>query len=61
MKDSGIVQKSLVLSTYTYRELYQLLEEVGFCNYKGYGSVDLEPFTLDPRLYMATKTNEVKL
>lgn len=57
VREGKMEKSSSSLRIYTYRELRRLLEEAGFANCEGYGSLSLEPFKLgSPRLYLvATK------
>lgn len=57
VQDGKMFEKSTSIRLYTYRELCQLLEQLGFASFKGYGSLSEEPFQLgSPRLYLvATK------
>jgi cyclopropane fatty-acyl-phospholipid synthase-like methyltransferase len=57
VQNSKVTKTESSIRLYTYRELCSLLELVGFKDFKGYGSLDFEPFRLgSPRLYLtATK------
>jgi hypothetical protein len=51
---------SASIRLYTYRELCQLFEEVGFVDCEGYGSLSQEPFKLgSQRFYMAATKKAV--
>ena len=58
VQDGKMFGKSTSIRLYTYRELCQLLEQLGFKELTGYGSLGGEPFQLgSPRLYLvATKS-----
>jgi len=57
VKEGKVQKQTSSIRIYTYRELCQLLEEVGFANCEGYGSLSQKPFKLGSRrLYLvATK------
>lgn len=57
VQEGKVEKRSSSIRIYTYRELCRLLEEVGFVNCEGYGSLSQEPFKLGSRrLYLvATK------
>jgi SAM-dependent methyltransferase len=52
-----IERKTALFQLYTYRELYRLLEQVGFTDIKGYGSLSEQPFSVGSQLLylLATK------
>jgi cyclopropane fatty-acyl-phospholipid synthase-like methyltransferase len=53
VQDGKTFEKSTSIRLYTYRELCQLLEGLGFADPEGYGSLSGEPFQLgSPRLYL---------
>ena len=55
VRDGRVEKKSLSLRLYTYRELCGLLEQAGFGEHQGYGSLEWEPFELGASwLYMVT-------
>jgi SAM-dependent methyltransferase len=53
VQDGKTFEKSTSIRLYTYRELCQLLEGLGFADLEGYGSLSGDPFQLgSPRLYL---------
>ena len=57
MKEGKIVKCKSSIRIYTYRELSRLLEAAGFFNFEGYGTLNLDPFSLGAKrlLLVATK------
>ena len=52
-RDGKVFRKTTSIRLYTYRELCQLFERVGFADLEPYGSLNGEPFEFgSPRLYL---------
>lgn len=49
VQEGKVAKGSSSIRIYTYRELCQLLEEVGFANCEGYDTLSQEPFKLGSR------------
>ncbi len=57
IKESKVVTFNSSIRIYTYHELCKLLEDAGFFNFEGYGSLDMTPFGFGSHrlLLMATR------
>jgi len=56
LRDGKVEKRSGSQRVYTYRELCRLLEEAGFTDLEGYGSLSREPFKLGSQILLLVAT-----
>jgi SAM-dependent methyltransferase len=62
VRDGQVEKKFGSHRIYTYREMWRLLEEAGFTNVEGHGSLNQEPFRLgSPGLLLVATKREVSI